>query len=257
MVVCRCRFGQQKYTLLSLTTCSHSAKIPHPWVQGFQSVMESKRTVCWYTERAVIDIQMMNSRQWQCKSLHTRTQCVEEHDLNMRVKQPKWKINMSDTVKKCLFFSGLPSWKITIMKDRSNKLYAPLTMKREVVGIQWWLRSGPSLHLEVLVLIVACSKDFGRVSNWRRSSGKQSCIWSGSTCRKAVNRMQTLVRYVGVTRVFFHGLQLLPIIFTQRNETCAIILNLWWSISRNRIENRTSSNLVMVMIGSACLLLIP
>lgn len=30
MVVCRCRFGQQKYTLLSLTTCSHSAKIPHP-----------------------------------------------------------------------------------------------------------------------------------------------------------------------------------------------------------------------------------
>ena len=142
---------------------------------------------------------------------------------------------------------------ITIMKDRSNKLYAPLTMKREVVEIQWWLRSGSSLHLEVLVLIVACSKDFGRVSNWCRSSGKQSCIWSGSTCRKAVNRMQTLVKYVGVTRFVFHGLQLLPIRFTQRNETCVIILNLWWSISRNR----TSSNLVLVMFGSACLLLIP
>lgn len=165
MIVCRCRFGQQNYTFLSLTTCSPSAKIPrHPWVQEFQSVMGKQH-------------------EWHSK-------------------------------KKCLFFSGSSLVKITIMKDRLNKLYAPLTMKWVVVGIQWWLRSGSSLHLEVLVLILACSKDFGRVSNWCRSFGEQSCIWSGSTCRKAVNRMQTLVWYVGVTRLVFHGLQLLPIRFT-------------------------------------------
>ena len=33
-------------------------------------------------------------------NLYTHAQCVEEHDVNIRVKQPKRKINMSDTVKK-------------------------------------------------------------------------------------------------------------------------------------------------------------
>lgn len=69
-------------------------------------------------------------------NLYTHAQCVEEHDVNIRVKQPKRKINMSDTVKKNLFFSGSSLVKIIIMKDRLHKLYAPLTMKREVVGIQ-------------------------------------------------------------------------------------------------------------------------
>ena len=59
------------------------------------------------------------------------------HDtLEFRDYKVLWKNNVSDTVKKCLFFSGSSLVKITIMKDRLYKLYAPLTMKREVVGIQ-------------------------------------------------------------------------------------------------------------------------
>ena len=93
-----------------------------------------------------------------------------------------------------------------------------------------------------------------------KGQGKSKWQWQGEHARKEEEEDKRKVycygaiSYVGVIWFLFHVHQLLPIRFTQQNETSVAFANLRRNICKKRIGNRTSHALVMV-IGSACLLI--